>query len=313
MIYFLTPFEGTFPGISRLFEETINIVGGEHIYLNDLHKVREKDTIIFGAWEPSAYPLAIRRCKAKNKIVHWASPPLQAELASVEIDYLNTILNLLDKNVIQGLWVIEKNNYEILKREGVFYTPVPFSLERLKRYRKKGRDKEGVCFFTVFHNKQKNVLTQLGGVLLAQKETDFFTFFVNGLTEQQKKFVDMIGLQYTDLHFLPLVEYFECISSARLLLQVSVSEAFSYIAAESLALGTPVLSSPIVARNMGLEEQKLIVNDISNANEISSLISQILEMGDKEYDTLCRDSIKAIEKTAEENNKAARDFAFLEL
>ena len=305
MIYFLTPFEGTFPGISRLFAETIEVVGGEHIHLNDLHKVKKSDTVVFGAWHPS-YSTAIRRVKAKKKIVHWASPPLQTELAGVEIGYLNTILQLLEKKIINGLWLIDNNNYEILKREGVFYTPVPFSPERLKRYRKRGRDKEGVCFFTVFHNKQKNVLTQLGGVLIAQKEADFFTFFVNGLTEQQKKFVDMIGLQYTDLGYLPQRDYFDCISSARLLLQVSVSEAFDYVCAEALALSTPTIVSPVVAKNMGYNEGKTTINDISSATEIASRITQILSMEDKGYDKLCRAGIEAIEKKAEENNEMVR-------
>ncbi|MCK4528611.1 hypothetical protein KAW18_14670, partial [candidate division WOR-3 bacterium] len=120
MLYFVTPQEGAFPGVSRLFDETIAVVGGEHIYLSDLHKVTKDDRTIFGAWSP-AYAIALRRVKGE-KIIHWASPLLQTELAGVESEYLNTILNLLSKNVIQGLWVIDEGNYKVLKREGVFYT-----------------------------------------------------------------------------------------------------------------------------------------------------------------------------------------------
>ena len=309
MLYFVTPQEGAFPGVSRLFDETIAVVGGEHIYLNDLHKVTKDDVVIFGAWSENEYPMAIRRCKAKQKIIGWASPPLQTELAGVEVGYMSQILKLLDKDVIQGLWVIDKNNYETLKRDGVFYTHVPFSSERLESYQKS--DKEGVYFFTVFSNKQQNVLTQLGAAYLAQRETDF-TLFVNGLTAQQKEFVDTMGLRYMDLHFLPSGDYFEWLSSAGLILQVSVSSSFSYIAAEALSLGVPVLMSPVVAKNMGVDEEKLIVKDISSAEEISSLISRVLALGVKEYKKLCGECMKNIEETARKNNEEVRQ-TFLNL
>ena len=301
MIYFITPAEGVFPGINRLFKETIKVVGGEHIFLNDLHKITKNDVAIFGAWSP-IYSTAIRRCKAKKKIIHWASPLLQAELAGVEVDYLTMTLQLLEKNIIQGLWVIDADNYEVLKeRKGVFHTPTPFSVERLKSYRKKAEDKEGVCFFTVFHNKQKNVLAQLAGTYLAQKKHDF-ALFTNGLTPQQKYFTDAIRLNYRDLGFLPWDDYFEWLSSAKLLLQVSVSEAFSYIAAESLAMGTPTLMSQVVADNMGVSEEKVIASDISSPVEISLLIRAILELDEKEYNKLCDNCISGIERTSEENN-----------
>lgn len=81
MLYFVLPAPGVYPGIARLFSETISIVGGKQIYLADMHQVTEEDVIMFGAWHPR-YAMAIRReCKAKRKYLHWASPLLQAEQA----------------------------------------------------------------------------------------------------------------------------------------------------------------------------------------------------------------------------------------
>jgi hypothetical protein len=303
MLYFLTPQEGAFPGVSRLFDETIAVVGGEHIFLKDLHKITKGDTTIFGAWSPS-YAIALRRVKGK-KIIHWASPLLQTELAGVESEYLNTILNLLNKNIIHGLWVIDKNNYEVLKREGVFYTPAPFSVERLKEYRMKDKDKEGVNLFTIFHPR-KNVLTQLAGATLAQEENAFM-LFTNGMPSMYQQFANSIGLNFYDWGFLPQTDYFSWLASSRLLLQTTLSESFCYVAAESLGLGVPVLMSPVVAKNMGIDGGKNVVDDISSAEEIRSLISHVLSLDGESYRELCANCIKSIEVTAQKNNAVVKE------
>ena len=304
MLYFLTPQEGVFPGISRLFDETIAVVGGEHIYLSDLHRITKADTAIFGAWSPS-YATAIRRCKAKKKIISWASPLLQTELAGVESEYLNTILQLLDKGIIQGLWLIDEGNYKVFKdREGGFYTPTPFSVERLKGYRMKEKDKEGVNLFTIFHPR-KNVMVQLAGAKLAQEEHAFM-LFTNGMPPMYQQFANSIGLNFYDWGFLPQTDYFSWLASSRLLLQATLSESFCYVAAEALGLGVPVLMSPVVAKNMGVDEEKLIVKGISSVEEINSLISHVLALDGKSYRKLCENCIRAIKQTSERNNKSVK-------
>jgi len=238
MLFFVTPQEGVFPGVSRLFDETISVVGGEHIYLRDLHKVTKEDIVIFGAWH-SQYSTAIRRCKAKKKIIEFSSPLLQQDLSGVESEYLLTILQLLDKKVIDGLWVVDEGNYKVLKdKEGVFYTPHPFSLERLKKYQMKEKDKEGVTLFTIFHPR-KNVLAQLAGAKLAQEENAFM-LFTNGMPSMYQQFANLIGLNFYDWGFLPQTDYFSWLASSRLLLQATLSEAFCYVAAQGLGLGVPV-------------------------------------------------------------------------
>jgi hypothetical protein len=247
MFYFVLPEERAFPGIARLFRETIAVVGGAQIYLADMHQVTEEDSVMFGAWSPR-YAMAIRRdCKAKRKYVHWSSPLLQAELAGVELGYLGTIMDMLNKDIIDGVWVNDKGIYDTYKDQGnIFYAPAPFDPAALKRYRKKATDKEGVFFFSVFSNKQKNTAVQLAAAKLAQKEQPF-VMYVNGLTPEFTNFADTIRLRYTDLKHLPRDDYFEWLSSARVMLGVAASEAFSYVAAETLGLGVPILT-PIYRR-----------------------------------------------------------------
>ena len=307
MLYFVLPEKGTYPGIARLFSETIAVIGGKQIYLADMHQVTEEDVVMFGAWHPR-YAMAIRRgCKAKRKYVHWSSPLLQAELAGVELGYLGTIMDMLNKDIIDGIWMNDKGIYDTYKDQGnIFYAPAPFDPAALKQYRKKAIDKEGVFFFTVFSNKQKNRAVQLAAAKLAQKECPF-VLYVNGLTPEFTAFADAIHLRYVDLKHLPSDDYFEWLSSARLMLGVAVSEAFAYTCAESCGLGVPSLMSPVVARNMGVDDERLIISDISSANEIKDSIVNMLLADPDDYTHLCRLCQTAIEQTATRNNECIKD------
>jgi glycosyltransferase involved in cell wall biosynthesis len=307
MLYFVLPEERAFPGIARLFSETIEEVGGKQIYLADMHQVTEEDTVMFGAWSPR-YAMAIRRdCKAKRKYIHWSSPLLQAELASVELGYLSTIMDLLNKGVIDGIWMNDKGIYDTYKDLGnILYAPTPFHTAALKQYRKKAIDKEGVFFFTIFSNKQKNIAVQLAAAKLAQKEQPFI-LYVNGLTPEFTAFADTIGLKYCDLHYLPTSDYFEWLSSAKLMLGVAASEAFAYTCAESLGLGVPVLMSPMVANNMGVTDKQLIVNDISSVEKIKEYILDVLDASEEVYSLMCDLSREAIENTATHNNEEIKN------
>jgi glycosyltransferase involved in cell wall biosynthesis len=307
MLYFVLPEERAFPGIARLFAETIAVVGGEQIYLANMHQVTEEDTVMFGAWSPR-YAMAIRRdCKAKRKYVHWSSPLLQAELAGVELGYLCTLMDMLNKDIIAGIWMNDKGIYDTYKDQGnILYAPAPFDTAALKRYRKKATDKEGVFFFSVFSNKQKNIAVQLAAAKIAQKECPFI-LYVNGLTPEFTNFADTIRLRYADLKHLPSDDYFEWLSSARLMLGVAASEAFSYVAAETLGLGVPILMSPVVARNMGFDDKRLIITDISSVNTIATSILNIMFENKTDYTHLCHLCCTAIELTATCNNKAIKN------
>jgi len=307
MLYFVTPGENQFPGIRHLFEETQAVVGGELIYLSYLQKVKEEDTVIFGAWT-QAYAMAIRRnCKAKKKYLHWASPLLQAELAGVEIGYLNLIMTLLRREVLDGIWVLDKGVYEAYKDVGnVFYAPAPFSPDQFSGYRKGTGERAEVSFFSIFHNKQKNPYVQLAAVKAAQKEQPF-TLYVNGLTPEQTSFANMIGLKHCDLHYLPKGDYLEWASLSKLGMQVSVSEAFDYVAAEFLNLSVPVLMSPIVAQNMGITDKRLIITDISSVEEVKNGILNVLYADGKRYKIMCDACRESIEFTAIRNNQMVVD------
>jgi len=312
MLYFVTPAPGMFPGISRLFDETIHALGAEvpsqHIYLDTcVATPKPEDIVIFGAWHPQ-YAIPLRRCQAQTKLVEFSSPLLQQELTQVESHYFMTILDLLRKKVIQGVWLVDRDNYELFGTvdDNVLYTPHPFDPAPYLTHAHQSDERSDVAFFTVFTNRQKNVLTQLAAARIAQNDVEF-SLYVNGLPEPYQQFARTIGLKYRDLQWLPREDYCTWLGSMRLLMQVSLSEAFSYVAAESLALGTPVLMSPVVAHNMGIA---LRIYDSSSVTEIANAITCLLQMAEDaycEYSTACQQIVT--ERAAESNAVVRRVFA----
>ena len=159
--------------------------------------------------------------------------------------------------------------------------PSLFSAEQLKRYRWGAKDKEGVFFISNPYHKQGIVM--LDAVRLAQDEYNF-TLFTNGLN-QYKEHADAIDLGFVDFGDLPKEDYLDWVASCKLLLQVNASD---YSITESLAVGTPVLMSPVVAERAGVCEEKLIMNSMISVDEISLRIRDVLTLDIKNYEKLCK-------------------------
>jgi hypothetical protein len=65
--------------------------------------------------------------------------------------------------------------------------------------------------------------------------------------------------------------------------------------------------SPVVARNMGVCDERLIITDISSVSEIKEGISNILCANEKQYNNMCHMSRMAVENTATRNNGMIKD------
>ncbi|GAH19267.1 unnamed protein product [marine sediment metagenome] len=308
MIYTVTLAPGVFPGVSQVFKELELLNLAKHIYVNQLNQIKPSDTVIFGAWHPQ-YSLYLRRCKAKKKYISWHSPLAQAELNN-EPELIRLILDLKKKGIIQGIVHMDEDNYKIFGGENDFYLPHPFSTDRFKEQRKKyakAVDLKSISFFTAFGNKQKNIMCQLGGISLAQKKHPVM-LHVNDMPEVYRRFCDTLGIKYTDHGFIPEDKYYEMIYGTKLGLQVSVSEAFNYVVAIFLALGTPCIVSPAIAENFKIEEDPVLrVKNIDSPVEISRKINDILEMDEEEYKVLSNECVERIEKLSVKNNKKAKE------
>ncbi len=308
MLYTVTLAEGVFPGVSQVFKELGHLDLAEHIYINQLNEVKPSDTVIFGAWHPQ-YSLPLRRCKSKKKYISWHSPLAQAELNN-ESEFIRLILDLKKKGIIQGIVHMDYDNYKIFGGENDFYLPHPFSTDRFKEHRKKyakAVDPKSISFFTAFGNKQKNIMCTLGGVSRTQKKYPVM-LHVNGMPDVYRRFSDTLGIKYTDHGFIPEDKYYEMIYGTKLGLQVSVSEAFNYVVAIFLALGTPCIVSPAIAENFKIEEDPVLrVKNIDSPVEISRKINDILVMDGEEYKVLSDDCIEIVEELSVRNNKKAKE------
>lgn len=154
------------------------------------------------------------------------------------------------------------------------------SAEELKKHRWEAKDKEGAFF--VPHPYHPRGIAILDAVSLVQKKVGF-TLFTGG-SGRYTKYADRTNLRYCDLRELPRSDYLEWVASCKLLLQENAGED---TIRESLSLGTPVLLSTEVAKNMGIDEQKIIVNDITSADVISSRILDVLTLSTRNYMKLC--------------------------
>lgn len=250
MIYTVTPAPNIFIGVHRQLSECEQF-GTKHIYLNQLNQVTEQDTVIFGAWEPNTYPMAIRRCKAKKKCLLFTSPLLQAQMNEPELSFLESILNLKGNGVIDYLLFADKETYEVFKDETrVLHLPHPADPKKVEQYKNPSRDVPGVPIKNIFcympwGNRNKNQMTQLAAVKIFQRKHQGAWLFANGMGPWAF-WANRLQIYYTDQGYLPTEEYYRNISNYRCGLHVTLSESFAYSVLDAFLLEVPVICSPAI-------------------------------------------------------------------
>jgi len=252
MIYTVTPAPNMFPGVHRLLTECEQF-GTKHIYLSQLNQVTKEDIVIFGAWEPNSYPMAIRRCKAKKKALLWTSPLLQSQMNEPELEFLDTILQLKQKGVIDILFFTDQEAYHVFENfsDDIYCFTTPCNIKNMEEIRIKleeewkGNHKDDIFCFMPWGNKNKNQITQLAAVKLFQENNPDTMFFANGMGNWRKWAV-ILKLNFEDLGFLPEDKYYKYIFTKGCGLHVTLSESFGYCVLDAFLLKTPVLCSPAI-------------------------------------------------------------------
>ena len=247
MIYTLTPVPNAYPGVRRHLSE-LEQFGTKHIYLNQLDQVTKEDTIIFGAWEPNTYGMAIRRSKAKKKALLWCSPLLQAQMNEPELNYLETVLQLKSRGVLDYLLFADLETYEVFKGDGVFHLPHPANPDRVEKYRKSipKKDIKDVFCYMPWGNKNKNQICQLAAIKFFQKSHPKIMLYTNGMGPWREWAVKL-KLNYDDHGFLPTDKYYKSINSKKCGIHVTLSESFGYCILDAFLLSVPVLCSPAIS------------------------------------------------------------------
>jgi len=251
-----------YPGVSRVFldGEALNL--WKHIPTEDISLPIDADLVILGANAP-AYHVLLDKIP-QPKWLLWTSPLLQTELARVEMEAL---LYFVREPRISRIWMGERVAAPLLKK--AFYAPYPVDVNRVVPTGT--HEKSGIGFMVPFGNPQKNVFNQLAAVKIFQ-ETHDVLLKTGGMSPEQQRFADAIGVKYQDLGWRTGQEYYDDLHMCKMSIHASLSESFGYGVLDSMLLDTPCLVSPAVSwmpRNLGLicpdpSNPEVLANSISN-------------------------------------------------
>jgi len=234
-----------FIGACRVLRELSHLGLADFVYLKELKPpVKDYDVVIFAAYHPS-YNILFPKIEAR-KWVLWTSPLLQAELAEVEVEYLQYVLR---NDNVERVWLGSRGVYEALKdvSDKMVYCPYPLDARRVLAHKAEVEKENAIGMFLPFHNKQKNVYGQLAACKILQREHQL-KLYTNGMLSHQRRFANSLGLSYKDLGFLPEDEYYRWIQKFKLMLHVSLSESLAFAVMDALLLSwTPFSWEPRVS------------------------------------------------------------------
>ena len=305
MIYTVTPAENCFPGVHRHLSE-LEQFGTRHIYLDQLNQVTDQDAVIFGAWEPNAYPMAIRRCKARLKAVLFTSPLLQAQMNEPELIFLDTILKLRENGVIGCIFFADYGTYEVFKdlMPDVHHLPHPADPKKIEPYILEPKDytgeqKKDIFMYLPWGNKNKNQMTQLAAVKLFQRNNPDVKFHANGMGSWAA-WADRLKIDYCDQGYLQKDFYYASIFMKRCGLHVTLSESFAYGVLDAFLLETPVVCSPAI----DWAPPSLIVKNPDDPVEIAELLDKVYNSNNPAYGKAAK---KAALTKIEYNNQKVKE------
>lgn len=282
----VTP-RGQFPGVSRVFEEGAGVCP-DFTHLFTGQDIPKECVLIVGAWAPE-YGLLLRRHQGP-KYVLWTSPLLQTEMGGPEMEYLQTVLLLKRKGVVNGiLW----NDAGAAEAFGGLHFPHPYVLPEPSKVPEDQR--EGAGLYAPAHPR-KNILTQAIAAKLAG-----LRLHLNGADHYHGVLRDL-DVDFEDHGWLPAREaYLDDLGRRKVSLGVFLSESHCYSIHDSLALGVPAVVSGCVARNMGLSVEES-VSAIDDPVEIGRSLEAILV----DYERESRRARSCAERVAEDENEAFR-------
>lgn len=276
-------FHFTLPTASSIDELVIDILQK----VDELHS----NVIIYAGWNQT-YDKArelIRKTRPEIKhVVNWHSPLAQIEMSN-EVAHFVRCNNMLCKKQIDYIFVPYQPDADLFRRT---YHPnyrwFPDTIGEINMEKRLLPDKNFKIGFFATPSPRKNILAQLSAVRtlhLSMKDKNLpwkgITMYLgNGFDKQPHymNFLKSLDIPYVILpHFTNKNEYYSYLGAMDVNMQVTFSEAFNYVCAESLALGvpclgskmTPALRSPIPKINQFIEKF-LIVSEIDNVLSIFS-------------------------------------------
>jgi len=266
--------------------------------------------IMYSGWS-NAYVSIIKYVKEKypniKQIINWHSPLAQTELAGkTDIDAFIRCNQMLVAKKIDYIAVpFEKEAILFRQYFHKNYRWFPDTISQIytttKEKKEDGYFKIG---FFALPSARKNILSQLTAIRLLHLTLQANNtrwkgaklIIGNGFDKYQTyvDFLEMLDIPYEILPFFQnKQDYYNNLASVHVNLQVTFSEAFNYVCAESLMLGIPCLGSTMTpALSSHLKEiervlkQCLIINNIDDTNEVFEKLYALATASDDNYNNI---------------------------
>lgn len=284
-----------FVGVSSVFMHLSSIGLADFVSLEELNLeiVNKYDLIIFGAWD-NLYLQYILNAKCKKALL-LTSAIAQVEMSPsmIELAYLKNILKLLDDKKLDYIFVGDKNLYEVIKKDKIYWFPYPIDINAYNSVVGNNKILNSVGLFCPTHHR-KNMLNQLFAVKLARLVKAEVHMHTNAKLK-------MLG-DYTFYTWLNRDAYLDLISKIYLNLNVFHSESFCYSTVDSIGAGTLPLVSPCVQKNLGLPDE-ITINNPDSAIDIAHKILHLIKLRPNDYNRLLALCMKSITKLKINNDK----------
>lgn len=215
--------------------------------------------IIYGGWN-NAYADILHKIRELRPgirhILHWHSPLAQIEMGN-EIELFMQCNDMLAKGYLQYIAVPFQKDAEIFRHSyHANYRWLPNTVYPIQNNPLLLNPKDFKIGFFAAPSARKNILSQLSAVrllnlaLIERKGTlpweRVVLYIGNNFKEHAEyyRFLKMLNIPHQLLPHLKNKQlYYDYLGAMNLNMQVTFSEAFNYVCAESLALGIPCLGS----------------------------------------------------------------------
>ena len=262
--------------------------------------------LIYAGWTNN-YLTIMRAIKEKHPeikhIINWHSPLGQTELSGArDIDAFVRCNQLLTAQEIEYIFVPFQKDADLFKKSfHKNYRWFPDTMAPIKCSPiELEKDVFKIGFFAL-PSSRKNILSQLAAVRLlhlAMSQGNLrwkgVRLYVGNGFDKQKAYIDyldLLNIPYTTLpHFQNKQDYFNYLGSMNLNIQVTFSEAFNYVCAESLALGVPCMGSTMtpalystIPELQAILERFLVIQNIDDTEQVFEKMLVLATMNEATY------------------------------
>jgi hypothetical protein len=328
-LYAVLPAPGEMPGVSRLLKEIVNLDPlWELIYLaGNNSEIISGKTVIFGNLT-QGYLDWMNTSNPSKVAFLWASPILQSELTlfpslneqekrlelePIELHLFQLLLQMLKNRQCDRIFMTDRELADCFPElPALQHLPAPMGKPELKDISQERGDNLNLGFFGV-PRARKNFSTPLFAAHRLNQSGTSVCIHTNAFEGkfgiEYKNLIQNLQLPARHHGWLEEGKYRETITEMDLGINCFVSESHSYITADFLGAGVPVLASPTVASNFQFSDFKLenfIVKNIDDPLEISEKIKTLDQSGELHSEETSQKCIALINEVGQQYATAAR-------